>query len=125
VSAHHLLALILLVVGCAAFLLSAAGLLAMPDAFGKLHALTPAATVGGPAIAASVAIDEGLGRGTVKFLVIAAVLAAGGAVAAMATGRVLMADTVATTSVAASPLTTSWPLGELHDPTHGEGEDDG
>jgi multisubunit Na+/H+ antiporter MnhG subunit len=88
-SAHHAAALALLVTGCAMLLFSVAGLLAMPDTFGKLHALAPASTLGGPAIAVSVAIDEGIGRATVKFLVIAAVTAAGGAVATMATGRLL------------------------------------
>lgn len=90
-SAHHAVSLALLVIGCAMLLFSTAALLAMPDTLGKLHALAPASTLGGPAIAVSVAIDEGIGRATVKFLVIAAVLAAGGAVATMATGRVLVA----------------------------------
>lgn len=90
-SAHHAAALALLVIGCAMLLFSAAALLALPSAFGRLHALTPASTLGGPAIAVSVAIDEGIGRATVKFLVIAAVMAAGGAVATMATGRLLAA----------------------------------
>jgi multisubunit Na+/H+ antiporter MnhG subunit len=89
VSAHHAAALALLVIGCAALVFSAAGLLALPDAYGKLHALAPASTLGGPSIAVSVAIDEGIGRATVKFLVIAAAMVAGGAVASMATGRLL------------------------------------
>jgi multicomponent Na+:H+ antiporter subunit G len=89
VSAHHAVALALLVIGCAALLLSAAGLLALPDTYGKLHALAPASTLGGPAIAVSVAIDDGIGRATVKFLVIAVLMAAGGAVATMATGHLL------------------------------------
>ena len=88
-STHHAAALVLLVIGSATLLFSAAGLLALPDAYGKLHALAPASTLGGPAIAMSVAIDEGIGRATVKFLVIAALMAAGGAVATMATGRLL------------------------------------
>jgi monovalent cation/proton antiporter MnhG/PhaG subunit len=100
VSPHHAVALVLLVLGCAALLLSAAGLLAMPDTFGKLHALTPASTVGCPAIALAVAIDEGIGRATVKFLFIAAVTAAGGAVAAMAIGRVLVSDVAEARDVA-------------------------
>jgi multisubunit Na+/H+ antiporter MnhG subunit len=89
VSAHHVVALVLLVIGCAGLLLSTAALFTMPDAFGMLHALTPASTVGGPAIALAVAVDEGIGRATVKLLFIAVTMAVGGAVAAMATGRVL------------------------------------
>ena len=92
-SAHHAAALALLVVGCVALVFSTAGLLALPDTYAKLHALAPASTLGGPAIALSVAIDEGIGRATVKFLVIAAVMAAGGAVASMATGRLLATAT--------------------------------
>lgn len=91
-SAHHAAALAFLVIGCAALLFSVVSLLALPDAYSRLHALAPASTLGGPAIAVSVAIDEGIGRATVKFLVIAALMAAGGAVATMATGRLLAAS---------------------------------
>ncbi|MFF7983188.1 cation:proton antiporter [Streptomyces sp. NPDC007901] len=84
---RHVCALVLLAAGTGVLLLSAVGLVALPGPFQRLHALTPASTVGVPLVALAMAVETGPGRAALKLLVIAVVVALGGAVTAMAIGR--------------------------------------
>ncbi|MCQ4042692.1 cation:proton antiporter [Streptantibioticus rubrisoli] len=84
---RHVCALVLLVLGVAVLLLSAAALIALPRPYGRLHALTPATSLGLPLVALALAVETGPGRSAVKLLVIAALTAVGGAVTTMAIGR--------------------------------------
>ncbi|WBO68503.1 cation:proton antiporter [Streptomyces camelliae] len=86
-SVRHVCALVLLVAGTGVLLLSAVGLVALPRPFQRLHALTPATTVGLPLVALALAVATGPGRAAVKLLLIAVIVAIGGAVTAMAIGR--------------------------------------
>jgi monovalent cation/proton antiporter MnhG/PhaG subunit len=89
---RHLIALVLLVTGSAVLLLSACALLVLPAPYARLHALSPATSLGAPLIALALAVDTGPGRGAVKLLVIGALLAAGGPITTMAIGRASTAD---------------------------------
>ncbi|MDF3288180.1 cation:proton antiporter [Streptomyces silvisoli] len=84
---RHICALILLTLGVAVLLLSATALIVLPRPYGRLHALTPATSLGVPLVALALAVETGPGRGAVKFLVIAALTAVGGPVTTMAIGR--------------------------------------
>ncbi|MFJ6216387.1 cation:proton antiporter [Streptomyces sp. NPDC092296] len=84
---RHLVALALLVCGIAVLLLSALALLVLPGPYARLHALSPAGSLGAPLVAVALAVDTGPGRAAVKLLFIAVLLAAGGAVTTMAIGR--------------------------------------
>ncbi|MFD9685000.1 monovalent cation/H(+) antiporter subunit G [Kitasatospora sp. NPDC059146] len=84
---RHVLAVVLLCAGTAVLLLSALALVVLPGPHLRLHALSPAATLGAPLVALALAIDTGPGRAAVKLLVIGALLAAGGTVTTMAIGR--------------------------------------
>ncbi|MER6049154.1 monovalent cation/H(+) antiporter subunit G [Streptomyces sp. BHT-5-2] len=84
---HHLLSLVLLIAGSAVMLLSAVALAVLPGPYARLHALSPAASLGAPLVAFALAVDTGPGRAAVKLLVIALLLAAGGTVTTMAIGR--------------------------------------
>ena len=90
-SVRHLVALVLLVAGTAVLLLSVCALLVLPAPYARLHALSPASSLGAPLIALALAVDTGPGRSAVKLLVIAALLAAGGPITTMAIGRVTVA----------------------------------
>ncbi|MFC5908873.1 monovalent cation/H(+) antiporter subunit G [Streptacidiphilus monticola] len=87
-TARHLAALVLLVPGCAALLLSAAGLLLLRDVYDRLHALAPASSLGAPLVVLALAVDTGPGRAAVKLLFTGVLIAAGGAVTTSALGRV-------------------------------------
>ncbi|MFJ8493178.1 cation:proton antiporter [Streptomyces sp. NPDC094038] len=84
---RHLCALVLLAAGTGVLLLSAVSLVVLPGPFQRLHALTPASTVGAPLVVLAMAVETGPGRAALKLLVIAVVVALGGAVTAMAIGR--------------------------------------
>ncbi|MFD8810892.1 cation:proton antiporter [Streptomyces sp. NPDC059627] len=84
---RHVCALVLLVTGTEVLLLSAVGLVALPGPFQRLHALTPASTVGTPLVALAMAVETGPGRAAGKLLITAVIVALGGAVTAMAIGR--------------------------------------
>jgi multicomponent Na+:H+ antiporter subunit G len=86
---RHLAALVLLVLGCAALLLSVVGLLALPKPLARLHALSAASSGGLPLVGIALAVDTGPGRSAVKLLVIAAIVAVGGPVTTMAIGRLV------------------------------------
>ncbi|PYC61039.1 hypothetical protein C7C46_33830, partial [Streptomyces tateyamensis] len=53
----------------------------------RLHALSPASSLGAPLISLALAVETGPGRGAAKLLVIGALLAVGGTVTTMAIGR--------------------------------------
>ncbi|WEO99521.1 monovalent cation/H(+) antiporter subunit G [Streptomyces sp. FXJ1.172] len=84
---RHVCALVLLVAGTGVLLLSALSLTALARPFARLHALTPATTAGVPLVALALAVETGPGRAAVKLLLIAVIVAFGGAVTAMAIGR--------------------------------------
>ncbi len=86
-SAGHIVAIALLVVGCGAVLLSAVALVVVPDTYDRVHALTPASTIGAPCVTVALAIANGPGREAVKLVLIGVAIALGGVVVAMATGR--------------------------------------
>ncbi|MFI2200345.1 cation:proton antiporter [Streptomyces sp. NPDC020192] len=86
-TARHVCALVLLVAGTGVLLLSAVGLVALPRPYQRLHALSPATTVGLPLVALALAVETGPGRAAVKLLLVAVIVAIGGAVTAMAIGR--------------------------------------
>lgn len=86
-TARHVCALVLLVAGTGVLLLSAVGLVTLSRPYQRLHALTPATTVGAPLVALALAVETGPGRAAVKLLLIAVIVAVGGAVTAMAIGR--------------------------------------
>ncbi|WP_441247553.1 monovalent cation/H(+) antiporter subunit G [Kitasatospora sp. McL0602] len=83
---HHA-ALVLLIAGTGVLLLSGLALLRLPAPYLRLHALSPAASLGAPLVALALAVDNGPGRGAVKLLVIGALLVVGGTVTTMAIGR--------------------------------------
>ncbi|OIJ96216.1 hypothetical protein BIV25_19725 [Streptomyces sp. MUSC 14] len=86
-TARHVCALVLLVTGTGVLLLSAVGLVALPRPYQRLHALTPASTLGTPLVALALAVETGPGRAAVKLLLVAVIVGLGGAVTAMAIGR--------------------------------------
>ncbi|SEO90893.1 cation:proton antiporter [Actinacidiphila rubida] len=85
--ARHAVVLVLLFCGLAAFLISAVALLVLPGPYQRLHALTPATSLGLPLMAAALAVDTGPGRAAVKFLVIGALVAVTGPAVGIAIGR--------------------------------------
>ncbi|PYC70612.1 hypothetical protein C7C46_27270 [Streptomyces tateyamensis] len=84
---RHQIALVLLVAGVAVLLLAGLALLRLPAPYLRLHALSPASSLGAPLIALALAVETGPGRGAAKLLVIGALLAVGGTVTTMAIGR--------------------------------------
>ncbi|MFF8772592.1 monovalent cation/H(+) antiporter subunit G [Kitasatospora sp. NPDC015120] len=84
---RHTLALVLLCAGAAALLLAAVGLAVLPGPYLRLHALSPAGTLGAPLVALALAVETGPGRAAAKLLFIGLLLAAGGTVTTMAVGR--------------------------------------
>ncbi|PWI42829.1 monovalent cation/H(+) antiporter subunit G [Streptomyces sp. ICBB 8177] len=84
---RHVCALVLLVAGIAVLLLAALGLVVLRRPYGRLHALTPATTLGAPLVCLALAVQTGPGRSAVKLLIIGVLIAAGGPVTTMAVGR--------------------------------------
>ncbi|MGW0994281.1 cation:proton antiporter [Streptomyces sp. NPDC002520] len=84
---RHGCAVALLALGTGLLLLCAVWLVALPRPYQRLHALSPATSVGGPLVALALAVETGAGRAAVKLLLIGAIVAAGGAVTTMAIGR--------------------------------------
>ncbi|MEV0186189.1 monovalent cation/H(+) antiporter subunit G [Streptomyces sp. NPDC050625] len=84
---RHGCAVALLVIGTGVLLLCAVWLVVLPRPYQRLHALSPATSVGGPLVVLALAVETGPGRAAVKLLLIGAIMAAGGAVTAMAIGR--------------------------------------
>lgn len=86
----HVLALVLLWCGAAALLLSAAALAVLPTAYGRLHALAPATSLGLPLVCLGLAVDAGAGRAAVKLLFIGALTAVSGPVITVVIGRTMI-----------------------------------
>ncbi|MCG6494212.1 monovalent cation/H(+) antiporter subunit G [Kitasatospora sp. A2-31] len=84
---RHTAALVLLCAGTAVLLLSAVALAVLPGPYLRLHALSPASTLGAPLVALALAVDTGPGRAALKLLVIGLLTAAGGTVTTMAVAR--------------------------------------
>jgi multicomponent Na+:H+ antiporter subunit G len=85
--ARHVCALVLLVAGIGVLLLSALAFTVLPRPYARLHALTPATSLGAPLVLLALAVETGPGRSAVKLLVIGALIALGGPVTTMAIGR--------------------------------------
>jgi multicomponent Na+:H+ antiporter subunit G len=79
---------VLVVAGIGVLLLSALAFTVLSRPYARLHALTPATSLGAPLVFLALAVETGPGRSAVKLLVIAALIALGGAVTTMAIGRV-------------------------------------
>ena len=89
-SATHVLALVLLWCGAAALLLAAAAAAVLPTAYGRLHALAPAAGLGVPLVCLGLAVDAGAGRAAVKLLAVGVLTAVSGPVLTVAIGRTMI-----------------------------------
>jgi multicomponent Na+:H+ antiporter subunit G len=85
--ARHVCALVLLVAGIGVLLLSALAFTVLPRPYARLHALTPATSLGAPLVLLALAVETGPCRSAVKLLVIGALIALGGPVTTMAIGR--------------------------------------
>jgi multicomponent Na+:H+ antiporter subunit G len=85
----HVCAVILLVCGTAALLLSALALAVLPTPYTRLHALSPASSLGVPLICLALALDAGGGREAVKLLFIGALTAVAGPVLTVVIGRTM------------------------------------
>lgn len=88
-NADHVLAVALLVCGCAALLLSALALALLPTAYTRLHALAPATSLGVPLVCLALALDAGGGRQAVKLLFIGGLTALSGPPLTIVIGRVM------------------------------------
>ena len=80
---------VLLVLGVAVELACCVGVLAMADAYDKLHYLGPASTVGPVCIAAAIVVRESFGQAGVKAVLTAVLLIVAGPVLAHATARAM------------------------------------
>lgn len=89
-SATHVLALALLWSGAAALVLAAAALAVLPTAYGRLHALAPATSLGIPLVCLGLAVDAGAGRAAVKLLAVGALSALSGPALAVVIGRTMI-----------------------------------
>jgi multicomponent Na+:H+ antiporter subunit G len=78
---------VLLVVGVAVTLFSCVGVLAMRDAYDRLHYTAPAATVAPVAIATAVVLEEGLSAAGIKAVLVALALLVTNPVLTHATAR--------------------------------------
>ena len=78
---------VLLVIGLAAVVLSAAGLLAARDPYRRLHFLAPASTIGAPAVLAAAMLAGPAGRPTAKLAAIGLMLLLTAPALTMATAR--------------------------------------
>jgi multicomponent Na+:H+ antiporter subunit G len=85
----HVCALALLACGCAALLLAALAVVALPTPYARLHALAPASSLGVPLICLALAVDAGPGRTAVKLLFIGALTAVSGPVVSIVIGRTM------------------------------------
>jgi multicomponent Na+:H+ antiporter subunit G len=86
---RHDVALALLGLGATGVLLACFALIALPGPFVRLHAAALATSLGVPLLVLALAVDTGPGRGAVKLLVIAALVALSGPVTTMAIGKAL------------------------------------
>ncbi|MFF8375691.1 monovalent cation/H(+) antiporter subunit G [Streptomyces sp. NPDC015661] len=80
-------AALLLTAGVAVLLLAVLALHVLPGPYARLHALSSASSLGAPLVVLAAAVSEGPGRGAAALLVVAALLAVGGALTAPALGR--------------------------------------
>ncbi|MFF0433849.1 cation:proton antiporter [Streptomyces sp. NPDC004327] len=78
---------VLLVAGACVLLLAVLGLLVLPGPYARLHALSPATSLGAPLVVLALVVDAGPGRRSAALLVVAVLIAAGGALTTMALGR--------------------------------------
>jgi multicomponent Na+:H+ antiporter subunit G len=77
----------LLGVGSFTVLLSCVAVLRLPGLPAQLHGLAPAGTLGAPLVCLGLAIDQGVGRGAGKALLVAVVLLLTGPIATTVTAR--------------------------------------
>ncbi|WP_328321480.1 cation:proton antiporter [Streptomyces sp. NBC_00388] len=91
---REICAVVLMCCGLAALALAALALVVLPGPYLRLHALSPATSVGLPLICLALAVDAGAGRPAVKFLFIAAVMAVTGPVVTISIARTITKTTV-------------------------------
>jgi monovalent cation/proton antiporter MnhG/PhaG subunit len=78
---------VLLGLGTFTVLLSCVAVLRLPSLPAQLHGLAPAGTLGAPLVCFGLAIDQGIGRGAGKALLVAVVLLLTGPIATTVTAR--------------------------------------
>ncbi|MGW5420948.1 monovalent cation/H(+) antiporter subunit G [Streptomyces sp. NPDC003943] len=86
-SARTVCAGVLLVAGVVVLLLAVLGLNVLPGPYARLHALSPATSLGGPLVVLALAVDAGPSRHSAALLVVALIMAAGGSLTTIALGR--------------------------------------
>ncbi|WP_372351688.1 monovalent cation/H(+) antiporter subunit G [Streptomyces sp. KL116D] len=84
---RHVCALVLLGAGALVLLVSVLAFVVLPRPFARLHALSPASSLGLPLVALASAVETGPGRAALKLLFIAGVAAFAGSVTTMALAR--------------------------------------
>lgn len=91
-SAPHLAALVLLVVGSALVIVAAVAVVVLPSVHDRLHSTAVATTLGAPLICLGLAVDSaGQPHSVFKYLFTAAILLVTGPVMTVATARAVMA----------------------------------
>jgi multisubunit Na+/H+ antiporter MnhG subunit len=91
--AAHVLALVLVSLGCAVIVLAAVGAAVMPGGvFNRLHFLTPVTSVGLPLVVAGLCVESGQPFTIAELVVIGLVVAVEGPVLESATGRAAAAE---------------------------------
>jgi multicomponent Na+:H+ antiporter subunit G len=89
----HVVALVLVSLGCAVIVLAAVGAVVMPGGvFNRLHFLTPVTSAGLPLVVAGLCVESGQPFTIAELVVIGLVLAVAGPVLESATGRAAAAE---------------------------------
>jgi multicomponent Na+:H+ antiporter subunit G len=89
----HVVALVLVSLGCTAIVLAAVGAAVMPGGvFNRLHFLTPVTSAGLPLVVAGLCVESGQPFTIAELVFIAVVLAVAGPVLESATGRAAAAE---------------------------------
>ncbi|WP_265863493.1 monovalent cation/H(+) antiporter subunit G [Streptomyces sp. SKN60] len=85
--ARTVCAAVLLTAGVAVLLLAVLALQVLPGPYARLHALSPATSLGAPLVLLALAVAEGSARRAAPLLVVAVLVGVGGALTAPALGR--------------------------------------
>lgn len=84
----HIVALVLVAVGCAVIVLASVGAVLMPGGtFNRLHFVTPVTSMGAPLVAVGLSVESGKPFTIAEMLFIALLLFVSGPVVESATGR--------------------------------------
>ncbi len=83
---------VLVGLGTLTVLLSCVAVLRLPGLPAQLHGLAPAGTLGAPLLCLGLAVDQGIGRGAGKALLVAVVLLVTGPIATTVTARAALSS---------------------------------